>query len=156
MCRCGAPVTQGHSCETPLIPQRRVIQAGGWSSSAAQSSSFKSFLERPSCCWSNDHQVEPRWAFQYFTCKSLRCVALIKVGAAVLIWLSCDTIHTVGGVMRSAASPKGFTDYGLKPLPSPQKWPIQARMASRKIEVLSSLENIRLEYWFRMRGGETL
>lgn len=29
VCRTGAPVTQGHSCETPLIPVLRVFWAGG-------------------------------------------------------------------------------------------------------------------------------
>lgn len=29
VCRTGAPVTQGHSCETPLIPVLRMLWVGG-------------------------------------------------------------------------------------------------------------------------------
>lgn len=36
VCCTGAPVTQGHSCETPLIPVLRVLWVGGWSPSTAQ------------------------------------------------------------------------------------------------------------------------
>lgn len=36
VCRTGAPVTQGHSCETPLIPLLRVFWVGGRYLSAAQ------------------------------------------------------------------------------------------------------------------------
>ena len=79
VCHTRAPVTQGHSCETPLIPLLSVFWVGGWSPSTTQSYSLQSqsFFYVLVKCAAVQH-VKPFWSalmsdFSFSVWKSLVC-----------------------------------------------------------------------------------
>ena len=133
VCRAGAPVTQGHSCETPLIPVLRVFWVGGWSPSTAQSYSLwlLRYMKQHRCrclheCVCSCSKSRDTFQFVFVSDRSFFPLVKTPDQSHGSLLMPCSTIYMVRWViglcilLQSYACLKGFTDYGFKPLPSPQ------------------------------------